>query len=552
MVDSPFYRFKREVELKGQNLSLAFSGERYIPLPVIEQALQSVHLSNQTPPESANHESLFGWAILSLYGHTVEHLLSSTVPVSSAVSYWDDVLHSGPMGLTLYMIQATPSWVARQVRQQARTRATGNWRPLASMELFQTPLFIKLRPKSYQELVYIANPGYAAVKRSIKDKRDQAKQIKRDIATRLGTLVNDSFKGDSMLETVSRTAAVILKSLDDDPELLANQEQHSASSIEETRAQLLQIAAILNSELGNQNARNQLKQCGKPSRLFRYWPAGVVALYGLYKFVGNLPALIEWIQTTVFDTLQSFWENWIVSPLRNVYETVRHDDQAKIALMSKQSLASDMSSLERMVIEFSHDYDRSNISDDIIRERVQSGDMSAVLIPYEKQIQTPISSLLRGQLVRSLLIQIQKTKVDVEVAMDGIDKLLQSQQLVFGLVAAIPAIAVTWFATKSLVNRSQQGNLRKKAHDRGETKDRLLLSLGEIEQILFKYVSSDPNSLTNLGLGLVLCETHFVKIVAKDYLSKARYRQLCRDLQALEMSPTWTTLDRIYLHGYFN
>lgn len=39
---------------------------------------------------------------------------------------------------------------------------------------------------------------------------------------------------------------------------------------------------------------------------------------------------------------------------------------------------------------------------------------------------------IRGDLVRALLIQVQKTKVDVELAVSGIDALLKSQELVFG------------------------------------------------------------------------------------------------------------------------
>lgn len=38
----------------------------------------------------------------------------------------------------------------------------------------------------------------------------------------------------------------------------------------------------------------------------------------------------------------------------------------------------------------------------------------------------------RGDLIRALLIQVQKTKVDVELAVSGIDALLKSQELVFG------------------------------------------------------------------------------------------------------------------------
>jgi nuclear-control-of-ATPase protein 2 len=49
-----------------------------------------------------------------------------------------------------------------------------------------------------------------------------------------------------------------------------------------------------------------------------------------------------------------------------------------------------------------------------------------------------------GSLVRSLLIQIQKGKVDLETAMAGIDRLLKSQQLLFGAVGVAPAMGVVY------------------------------------------------------------------------------------------------------------
>ena len=44
---------------------------------------------------------------------------------------------------------------------------------------------------------------------------------------------------------------------------------------------------------------------------------------------------------------------------------------------------------------------------------------------------------IRGNLVRALLIQVQKTKVDVELAVNGIDALLKSQELVFGYMLPV-------------------------------------------------------------------------------------------------------------------
>jgi nuclear-control-of-ATPase protein 2 len=67
-----------------------------------------------------------------------------------------------------------------------------------------------------------------------------------------------------------------------------------------------------------------------------------------------------------------------------------------------------------------------------IRGKVHEGDITPVLRAYEQDLRKPFVGTIRGDLVRALLIQVQKTKVDVEVAMGGIDALLKSQELVFG------------------------------------------------------------------------------------------------------------------------
>ncbi len=67
-----------------------------------------------------------------------------------------------------------------------------------------------------------------------------------------------------------------------------------------------------------------------------------------------------------------------------------------------------------------------------LRTRIREGDLTPVLRAYEQDLKRPFMGTIRGNLVRALLIQIQKTKVDVEVAIGGIDSILKSQELVFG------------------------------------------------------------------------------------------------------------------------
>jgi nuclear-control-of-ATPase protein 2 len=50
-----------------------------------------------------------------------------------------------------------------------------------------------------------------------------------------------------------------------------------------------------------------------------------------------------------------------------------------------------------------------------------------------------------GSLVRSLLIQVQKVKVDGAFAMSALDKLLRSNELNFAFLAFVPTLLISYF-----------------------------------------------------------------------------------------------------------
>ena len=126
--------------------------------------------------------------------------------------------------------------------------------------------------------------------------------------------------------------------------------------------------------------------------------------------------------------------------MQNVIKTIRHNEGSELSLLGKQSLEGDRASLERMVVDFALDNPEiAGLKDDpaaiaAIRHKVREGDVTPVLRAYEQDLKRPVVGAMTGNLVRTLLIQIQKTKVDVEVAVGGIDALLKSQELVFGYV----------------------------------------------------------------------------------------------------------------------
>lgn len=156
--------------------------------------------------------------------------------------------------------------------------------------------------------------------------------------------------------------------------------------------------------------------------------------------------MLTWIRE-FGQTVIDFWANWVVEPTKKVIGTIRHDESSEVSILSKRSLEGDRASLERMVVDFAVANPEGPALNDSqiaeIRAKVREGDLTPVLKAYEKDMQKPIMGAVRGNLINALLIQIQKTKVDVEVAMAGIDSILKSQELLFGFIGLTPGLLVT-------------------------------------------------------------------------------------------------------------
>jgi nuclear-control-of-ATPase protein 2 len=221
------------------------------------------------------------------------------------------------------------------------------------------------------------------------------------------------------------------------------QAQDHDSSTTENPLQLIQrLIHVLRTQLPSHttSVSTKIKRNGRPRAIIRYWlPLSIVLFSGsasLNFILHRKDDILQWIMdfgSTVID----FAQNWVVAPVHKLIGTIRHDEKSEIAIMSKNSLVADRDSLERMVLDFVRDRPESSQAmtpEDatLITNAVKEGDLTPVLRAYERDLRSPFKGTVRGDLVRALLIQIQKTKVDVEVAISGINALLKSQELVFG------------------------------------------------------------------------------------------------------------------------
>ncbi|KAL5040308.1 hypothetical protein BDV3_006582 [Batrachochytrium dendrobatidis] len=250
-----------------------------------------------------------------------------------------------------------------------------------------------------------------------------------------------------------------------------------------------------------------VEKLGRPSLLLRVWlPTFITALGGIVVLRSASPReIFEFFKTTCMNMWEygsDFVTNWIVQPLENVLKTIRHDE-AQLALLGSESLASDLDSLERMVIEFARDHgelDATRLKE--IGGRVRLGDLTAVLQSYEVDIKQPLKNIIAGDLIRSLLIQIQKTKVDGELAVSVLDKLLKSNELNFAFLAVMPTLLITYVGIGWL-----RHVLTPQPVASSNVVQSMKRSLRNIERIFNQMDLEQEPSEVSISFGLLLCET---------------------------------------------
>ncbi|WFD34291.1 Nuclear control of ATPase protein 2 [Malassezia cuniculi] len=186
-----------------------------------------------------------------------------------------------------------------------------------------------------------------------------------------------------------------------------------------------------------------LSRHGVPSRVVRIWPALVIyplVAVGTTRIIANnWNAIVDSLRNAR-DTLKGLVVSWIYAPTVRMLRTLRMGEAERRMIVSRDTLQSDLASLERMVVTLLED--RGVRGDALVdaSKRVRNGDLTPVMELYEAQIREPMRSVFSGTLIRSVLVQVQKAKVDMEVALSGIDRLLRSQELVIAAVGLAPAL----------------------------------------------------------------------------------------------------------------
>ncbi len=545
-----------------------------------------------------------GYIALGVYKKITDLLLDETLPLDEDIFYWDDVESSG-YGIPFLYLQSIPYNIVQSIKSLYKDgRQTVNFNTSSdeneniqnklityikhwfkflktqftqihqllpwkstSPKLLLTSKRIKLTPDFFLSPLDVLKSQIALNKQKITELRNSKANILGLLASsqlfknKLNPKISDNTFDENEWQLQIQNGISLMNDALFSGKFI--NENIKSSHITVNNADSLTYLQNIISYWIPHQSRIQLQtqsKHGKPSIVFRYWPLLIVSGVSLYiavkKGITNYDAIINWFKLNCIDTIIGFWQNWIIQPVTKILSTIRHDDTSRIALISKKSLEADLKSLERMVIDYVTDRTTNQtISSENpnqivqIQKDVQDGDLTTLMKPYESQLKNPVISLLKGTLVRSLLIQIQKTKVDVDVAISGIDQLLKSQELVFGIVAILPSGLFTLWSGKRFYEIVFKGRSIKGS---GQKKQHVLRTLGRIQRILNRSTQdTNTNELSFKDEGLLLCEVNLLRNASQQVIPKNLFRDWLEDLQDLEdqnlgVKSRLRTIDRIW------
>lgn len=557
------------------------------------QQAQDLRGNGEEDTDHPTHEELewllVTKAATQTYGLILNALLEQTIPLNSDIGYWNEVL--GSYRYTgLYTIQTSPlrlwswandvyndAWQRLQSIRSADNNREEEERALSVSDRwgqFYGLVKDSVRDRSLADMQSKFMSPLTISRMEARSKRNHLKRLREMSASGLGILMDEGMvfdaddegsvssrdrsnskeewqsvvsKSVSLMETVLRNITLlelgateleetVFMSVDEDAESGQND---LASSQAAWLADRLQHILKVHMPAHISASRDLNVEYGRPSWLIRYWLPGLALFLSsstlLRIFVNRRAEIVTWIRD-LGSTTVDFWYNWVVEPVQKIIGTIRHDKDSEIAIMSKESLQGDRASLERMVVDFAVDNPGTasgapltevEIAD--VRAKVKEGDLTPVLRAYEKDLKRPFTGTIRGDLIRALLIQIQKTKVDVDVAVGGIDNLLKSQELVFGFVGLTPGILVCLGLSRWLSGAFAGRRGRVQGGQHGS----MVRTLRNIDRILIGSTPTDNGWLSYKDHGMLLCEVHILRQKAQRILPGEIFNEFLEEVNDL-------------------
>ncbi|PWA00474.1 hypothetical protein BB558_003495 [Smittium angustum] len=237
---------------------------------------------------------------------------------------------------------------------------------------------------------------------------------------------------------------------------------------------------------------NSVYKYSRPNVVSRTWIPTIAVGLSSYYFIQYVGGHKETIKDYIIDLgeiVLKYYGRYIFDPLKEAYNTIRYGGQI-VSVVSSNSLESSVKSLQLMTINLLESQEKlTEANRKEIMDQISSGDITSVMSLYAREIKSPIYNALFGDLIPSILIQVQKANVDIQQALTALDKLLRSNELNFVFLAVAPASVFAYALGRIMVS----------VFDRltsvGDQKsvDDIKLLLRDIDVLINKEITGDEN-----------------------------------------------------------
>ncbi|KAJ2863713.1 Nuclear control of ATPase protein 2 [Coemansia aciculifera] len=507
-----------------------------VAIPSLSSIISDLHLVRSSLADNVGAKSLgqeraaeliLMSAIAGIHAYTIGQLLDSALPLSIDMDYWN-MQDDGALSLAIYFIQSLPqrlvSWGMRTVDallNYAASTGTAKDSVLDQIRAAMTSrlLFPELcTAKGSRRHTRVPRTPESAnilslTRREIRHKQQQLADAQERLAEMIGSLSQVAAVGrssratpEALLQQVSGIVSALGYS--DTATGATEQPPLSISKMVQSAEQLATLVQGISTRFNE-----SIHMYCRPSLLARCWMPALVCVVGarsLALYVAGHRKDIEGWTIDAAAIVSNYVSQYIIAPLRSAYETIRYGTHT-YSVMTEDSLRSDLRSLEDMVVGFTERF--GSFDPALVRQRVESGDLSDVMRVYAREVQQPFRNAVFGDLVQAMLIQVQKVKVDVGQTMAALDKLLKSNELNFLLLSTVPATLSVYVAARWLFRRVAWwlgGSSRYTATSIQSTMrdiDRLL----NIDEGECPTGDKDRNQLLASTQGRLVCLTHYLR-----------------------------------------
>lgn len=459
------------------------------------------------------------FSLLIAFYHLSNAIIEKTIAAKGQLGYWSD-LRLSTYGKLCYAVQTLPAriysvgWAAFQSLPKTETAAVSGFSPrhLISSTCLTLSAFFRSIYRLALESIGLLNTNFIVRSSRLRWLKMPLHYIDQEAKHKIKAV-------DAQLEEFYSQLGLIINSIPMQRDIFA----------ELLPGVTTDVKLVIEAVEAYTRDKSMLVETAPPGFLTRYWPALLLLInYGPLTTASvwnSRYEIVSWVRHNMVDTVVGFWKNWIVKPIGDMLAILRDDDTMTIT--SKELLRSDLDSLERMVADFAKD-NNLNVDPQQVHAAVSRGDLTLMMSQYENEIRTPYKLIIQGLLIRSMLIQVQKTKVDGAIAINGIDKLLKSQQLLFGILSILPSLFIIYQVNRALL---ADASMSQNVADRRIS---CLKSLKQIERL----VNGEVQGNKYVSDGKLFVEVVNLTMMSSSVIPKKLRSEFLHDLNDLALRNT--------------